>query len=130
MLSREGSYGFPSAGPSALKYSHGHSDSGSGGFQGGSADSLARARPSVYSGAPGPPLGDQEEEDDDDYFDSESDDPDPDRFVNFSLLSHLAVRLRDKVPRGTHVKSSIPYPRAFTGKDIVVSLLREFCGKI
>ncbi|KAG1874382.1 CNH domain-containing protein [Suillus subluteus] len=122
ILSREGSYGFPSAGPSALKYSHGHSDSGSGGFQGGSVDSLARARPSVYSGTPGPPLGDQEEEEDDDYFDSESDDPDPDRFVNFSLLSHLAVRLRDKVPRGTHVKSSIPYPRAFTGKDIVSTI--------
>jgi hypothetical protein len=41
-------------------------------------------------------------------------------FVNFSLLSHLAVQLRDKVPRGTHVKGSIPYPSAFTGKDIVV----------
>ncbi|KAG1744352.1 hypothetical protein EDD22DRAFT_1005707 [Suillus occidentalis] len=94
-------------------------DSGSGGFQGGSMDSLVRARPSVYSGTPGHPLGDQEEENDDEYFHSESDDPDPDRFVNFSLLSHLAVRLRDKVPRGTHVKSSIPYRRAFTGKDIV-----------
>ncbi|EGN96888.1 hypothetical protein SERLA73DRAFT_58376 [Serpula lacrymans var. lacrymans S7.3] len=53
---------------------------------------------------------------------SESEDPDPDRFVNFALLSHLAVRLRDKVPRGTHVKSSIPYPRAFTGKDIVSTI--------
>lgn len=42
------------------------------------------------------------------------------QFVNYSLLSHLAVRLRDTVPRGTHVKGSIPYPRAFTGKDIVV----------
>lgn len=121
-LSREGSYGFSSAGPSALKYSHGHLDSGGGGFQGGSVDSLARARPGVYSGTPGPPLGDQEEDEDDGYFDSESDDPDPDRFVNFSLLSHLAVRLRDKVPRGTHVKSSIPYPRAFTGKDIVSTI--------
>ncbi|KAH7922215.1 Dbl homology domain-containing protein [Leucogyrophana mollusca] len=66
------------------------------------------------------PSGEQYE-DDDDFF-SESDDPDPDRFVNFSLLSHLAVRLRDKVPRGTHVKSSIPYPRAFTGKDIVSTI--------
>jgi len=42
------------------------------------------------------------------------------QFINPSLLSHLAVQLRDKVPRGTHVKGSIPYPRAFTGKDIVV----------
>lgn len=40
-------------------------------------------------------------------------------FVNFSLLSHLAVQLRDKVPREVHTKASIPYERAFTGKDIV-----------
>lgn len=45
-----------------------------------------------------------------------------DRFVNLALLSHVAVRLRDRVPRGTHVKGGIPYSRAFTGKDIVVSL--------
>jgi hypothetical protein len=42
------------------------------------------------------------------------------RFINPSFLSHLAVQLRDKVPRDTHVKGNIPYPRAFTGKDIVV----------
>ncbi|KAG1770109.1 hypothetical protein EDD22DRAFT_993102 [Suillus occidentalis] len=101
-------------------------DSGTGGFQGGSMDSLARARLSVYSGTPGPPLGDQEEEDDD-YFYSESDDLDPDRFVDFSLLWHLAVRLRDKVPRGTHVKSIIPYPRAFSGKDIVIMRTTFVC---
>lgn len=53
------------------------------------------------------------------YWEEEEDD-DENRFVNFSLLSHIAVQLRDKVPRGTHVKGSIPYPRAFTGKDIVV----------
>lgn len=47
-------------------------------------------------------------------------DDDDRRFITPSLLSHLAVQLRDKVPRGTHVKGSIPYPRAFTGKDIVV----------
>ncbi|KAF9038574.1 CNH domain-containing protein [Panaeolus papilionaceus] len=44
------------------------------------------------------------------------------RFINLSLLSNLAVQLRDKVPRGTHVKGSVPYPRAFTGKDIVSTL--------
>ena len=54
------------------------------------------------------------------YTDSEEDES---LFVNFALLSHLAVRLRDRVPRGTHVKGSIPYPRAFTGKDIVVSVI-------
>ncbi|KAF9269276.1 Dbl domain-containing protein [Marasmius fiardii PR-910] len=47
---------------------------------------------------------------------------DESRFVNHSLLSHLAVQLKDKVPRGTHVKGSIPYPRAFTGKDIVSTI--------
>lgn len=41
--------------------------------------------------------------------------------MDISLLSNLAVQLKDKVPRGTHVKGSIPYPRAFTGKDVVVS---------
>lgn len=52
--------------------------------------------------------------------DDQSDDDGDDRFFNPALLSHIAVRLRDKVPRGTHVKGSIPYERAFTGKDIVV----------
>ncbi|KAF9232409.1 CNH domain-containing protein [Melanogaster broomeanus] len=118
------SYGFPSAGPSTLQYSDTFVDSANGYHQnlGGSIDSLDRSRPSPYgvAGSATSPLVDQDDEDDD-YF-TESDDPDPDRFVNFSLLSHLAVRLRDKVPRGTHVKSSIPYPRAFTGKDIVSTI--------
>ncbi len=58
---------------------------------------------------------------DDEYYDDEdpSEEGD-DRFFNPALLSHIAVRLRDKVPRGTHVKGSIPYERAFTGRDIVV----------
>ena len=43
-----------------------------------------------------------------------------DSFVNFAFLSNLAVQLRDKVPRGTHVKGGVPHPHAFTGKDIVV----------
>lgn len=52
----------------------------------------------------------------------EDEDEGEENFVNFSLLSHLAVQLKDKVPRGTHVKGSIPYPRAFTGKDIVSTI--------
>lgn len=40
--------------------------------------------------------------------------------VDFALLSHLAVRLRDHVPRGV-VKGRMPYPRAFTGMDLLVS---------
>ena len=58
----------------------------------------------------------------DDYWEDDDDD-DESRFINFSLLSHMAVQLRDKVPRGTHVKGSIPYHRAFTGKDVVVRLM-------
>lgn len=55
------------------------------------------------------------------YDDEDPSEEGDDRFFNPALLSHIAVRLRDKVPRGTHVKGSIPYERAFTGKDIVVS---------
>ncbi|KAF8159396.1 CNH domain-containing protein [Crassisporium funariophilum] len=57
-----------------------------------------------------------------DEFWEDEDEDDESRFVNFSLLSHIAVQLRDKIPRGTHVKGSIPYPRAFTGKDIVSTI--------
>ncbi|KAI8996474.1 Dbl-like domain-containing protein [Trametes punicea] len=69
------------------------------------------------------PLGLHENyvEEEEDFYDDPSEDGD-DRFFNPALLSHIAVRLRDKVPRGTHVKGSIPYPRAFTGKDIVSTI--------
>ncbi|KAF8548709.1 Dbl homology domain-containing protein [Imleria badia] len=118
-----GSYGFSTAGPSTVSYPETYDDSANGfGIPGASTESFDPSRPSDYgaAGSSGGALADQEDEDDG-YF-TDSDDPDPDRFVNFSLLSHLAVRLRDKVPRGTHVKSSIPYPRAFTGKDIVSTI--------
>ena len=57
-----------------------------------------------------------------DFYDDGDEEEDIDQFINFAFLSNLAVQLRDKVPRGTHVKGSIPYPRAFTGKDIVVCI--------
>jgi hypothetical protein len=59
-----------------------------------------------------------------DYW--EDGEEDGDRFINYFLLSHIAVQLRDKIPRGTHVKGSIPYQRAFTGKDIVVRISHVF----
>ncbi|KAF7289464.1 hypothetical protein HMN09_01340400 [Mycena chlorophos] len=65
------------------------------------------------------PRGPLELHDEADGYWEDEEEEDENRFVNFSLLSHIAVQLRDKVPRGTHVKGSIPYPRAFTGKDIV-----------
>jgi len=52
------------------------------------------------------------------YEDDEEEDTES--FINYALLSHLAVLLRDKVPKSKHTKGSIPYPNAFTGKDIVV----------
>ena len=65
--------------------------------------------------------------DGDEYYDEdeyeEYDEEDESRFVNLALLSHLAVSLKDKVPRGTRVKDGIPYGRAFMGKDVVVSTL-------
>jgi len=56
----------------------------------------------------------------------EEEEEDENQFVNFSLLSNLAMLLRDKVPRGTHVKGGIPYDRAFTGKDAVVGRKRLY----
>lgn len=50
----------------------------------------------------------------------EDEEEDAESFINYSLLSHLAMLLRDRVPRTSHTKGSIPYPNAFTGKDIVV----------
>lgn len=58
----------------------------------------------------------------DDYEDEYETDDGLESFVDFSLLSNIVVWLRDKVSKGTHVKGSIPYPRAFTGKDIVVCM--------
>ncbi|KAF7317781.1 hypothetical protein MKEN_00865900 [Mycena kentingensis (nom. inval.)] len=72
----------------------------------------------LASYAPRAPL-ELHENDAEGYWEDDEEDEDETRWINFSLLSHCAVQLRDKVPRGTHVKGSIPYPRAFTGKDIV-----------
>ncbi|KAG6909363.1 hypothetical protein DXG01_000802 [Tephrocybe rancida] len=58
---------------------------------------------------------------DDEYWEDE-DDEDESRFINFSLLSHMAVQLRDKVPRADHTKGGVQYDRAFTGKDIVSTI--------
>jgi len=46
----------------------------------------------------------------------------PVEYVDFSLLSNLAVLLRDAVPRGEQIKGSIAYPGAFTGRDVVSTL--------
>lgn len=46
----------------------------------------------------------------------------PIEYVDFSLLSNLAVLLRDAVPRGEQIKGSIAYPGSFTGRDVVSTL--------
>lgn len=69
------------------------------------------------------PLEMVEERSDYNNTDAESlGDDDPLRYADWALLSHIAVGLRDKVPRGVHVKGSVPYPNAFTGKDIVSAI--------
>ncbi|KAF8316675.1 Dbl-like domain-containing protein [Clavulina sp. PMI_390] len=55
-------------------------------------------------------------------FSDDEEDIGEDDFFNSSLLSNVAVKLRDKVPRETHVKGSIPFEGAFTGKDIVSTI--------
>ncbi|KAF7790213.1 hypothetical protein EIP86_001165 [Pleurotus ostreatoroseus] len=78
------------------------------------------------------PLQTPENYEESEYYDDEdpSDEDGDDRFFNPSLLSHIAVRLRDKVPRGTHVKGSIPYERAFTGKDIVSTIQTQIAREL
>lgn len=49
-------------------------------------------------------------------------------FVDFCQLSHIAVLLKEKVPRGMHVKGSIEYPSSFTGQDVVTAI-EEFVPK-
>lgn len=129
--SRAPQYEYPEAGPSNIGIedeemnwdpnSYAYAD----GY--GGSDALApghevhRATEMLRSIADYSPRGRLElhDEPQDEFWEDDEED-DESRFVNFSLLSHIAVQLRDKVPRGTHVKGSIPYPRAFTGKDIVV----------
>lgn len=49
---------------------------------------------------------------------------DPFSIVKPQLIKDLAVQFKDNVPRGTHVKGSVPFETSFTGKDIV-STIRE-----
>lgn len=42
-------------------------------------------------------------------------------FFSPSLLSHVSVQLRDRVERNSHIKGGIPWPKSFTGRDIIVS---------
>jgi hypothetical protein len=132
--SRAPQYDYPEAGPSNIgiaaeedeeidwdpnSYAYTDSYDGPGGLEPGHdvhrATEMLRSMADYSSRGP---LELHDEPQDEFWEDDEEDDES--RFVNFSLLSHIAVQLRDKVPRGTHVKGSIPYPRAFTGKDIVV----------
>ncbi|PWN37942.1 uncharacterized protein FA14DRAFT_105054, partial [Meira miltonrushii] len=41
---------------------------------------------------------------------------------DLSLLSNMALLLRDAIPRGIQVKGSVSYPHSFTGKDVVSTI--------
>lgn len=56
------------------------------------------------------------------FASSENDSQQP--HINQALLSHMAIFLKDRVPRAEHVRGAIPYPMAFTGRDIVSTLER------
>jgi hypothetical protein len=59
------------------------------------------------------------------YRDEEEDSVEEENEMNFfmpSLESHVAVQLRDRVERNTHIKGGISWPASFTGRDVVVSL--------
>ncbi|KAG6901527.1 hypothetical protein C0995_010826, partial [Termitomyces sp. Mi166 len=49
-------------------------------------------------------------------------DDEDERFIDISLLSDVAVQLRNKVPRAGHTKGGVQYERAFTGKEIVSTI--------
>lgn len=64
-------------------------------------------------------LGLHHEEEVDEFWDDD-DELDEAAFINFALLSHIAVQLKDRVPRGSHMKGGVSHERAFTGRDVVV----------
>ncbi|KAG5643354.1 hypothetical protein DXG03_001036 [Asterophora parasitica] len=70
------------------------------------------------------PLELHEEQPLDEYWEDEEDE-DENRFINFSLLSHIAVQLRDKVPRSNHTKGGVDYDRTFTGKEVVNTIQQQ-----
>ena len=77
------------------------------------------------SGELGSAYGDEDEEYDDADGEGEEAEVNEIRFFQPKFLSESAVQLRDKVERGRHMKAGIAWVGAFTGRDIVVSLLRE-----
>jgi hypothetical protein len=139
--SRAPRYDYPEAGPSNIgiedeelnwnSNSYAYADGYDGQEELTSGHEVHHATEMLRSIADYSPRGPLElhDEPQDEYWEDDEED-DESRFVNFSLLSHIAVQLRDKVPRGVHVKGSIPYPRAFTGKDIVVCPFQIFCSVV
>lgn len=57
------------------------------------------------------------------YRDEADESEEEENEMNFfmpSLESHVAVQLRDRVERNTHIKGGIAWPASFTGRDVVV----------
>ena len=62
-----------------------------------------------------------DEEFEEEYDEEEAEEQNEMNFFSPSLLSHVSVQLRDRVERNSHIKGGIPWPKSFTGRDIVVS---------
>lgn len=79
--------------------------------------------PSEVTGEDGQVDGDGyfDEEMEEDYDEEEAEEQNEMNFFSPSLLSHVSVQLRDRVERNSHIKGGIPWPKSFTGRDVIVS---------
>jgi hypothetical protein len=62
-----------------------------------------------------------DEEMEEEYDEEEAEEQNEMNFFSPSLLSHVSVQLRDRVERNSHIKGGIPWPKSFTGRDVIVS---------
>jgi hypothetical protein len=44
--------------------------------------------------------------------------------INPALLSHIAVFVKDNVPKDEHTRGAVPFPSSFTGSDVVSTVVR------
>lgn len=64
-----------------------------------------------------------DEEYEEEYDEEEAEEQNEMNFFSPSLLSHVSVQLRDRVERNSHIKGGIPWPKSFTGRDVIVSMV-------
>ncbi|KAH8084690.1 Dbl homology domain-containing protein, partial [Filobasidium floriforme] len=80
--------------------------------------------PSEVTGEDGQVGGDGyfDEEMEEDYDEEEAEEQNEMNFFSPSLLSHVSVQLRDRVERNSHIKGGIPWPKSFTGRDVITTI--------